>query len=149
MLNLNILVHKQATFGSKSLRIFGPQVWSSLSYHIKSSENFDSFKMINTGTVQPALVKFVMQLKIQKDRLSLKGEYGTGDTSRMHHVGMVVNYHKVLRPGCCSCHRFRVWLLYSSFVQILILCLFYGTHLQLGFLYLDNGYKNLIFMFSL
>ena len=39
MLNLNIPVHNQVTFGSKSLRVFGPNVWNSLPYHIKSSEN--------------------------------------------------------------------------------------------------------------
>ena len=46
MLNLNIPVHNQVTFGSKSLRVFGPKVWNSLAYHIKSSENLESFKMI-------------------------------------------------------------------------------------------------------
>ena len=46
VINLNILVHNQVTFGSKSLRVFGPKVWNSLPYHIKSSENLESFKMI-------------------------------------------------------------------------------------------------------
>ena len=46
MLNLNIPVHKQVTFGSKSLRVFGPKVWNILPYHLKSSENLESFKMI-------------------------------------------------------------------------------------------------------
>ena len=46
ILNLNIPVHNQVIFGSKSLRVFGPKVWSSLPYHIKSSENLESFKMI-------------------------------------------------------------------------------------------------------
>ena len=46
MLNLNIAVHKQVTFGSKSLRVFGLKVWNSLSYHIKSSENLKSLKLI-------------------------------------------------------------------------------------------------------
>ena len=45
MLNLNIPVHKQITFGSKSLRVFGPKVWNSLPY-IKSSEYLESFKML-------------------------------------------------------------------------------------------------------
>ena len=35
MLNLNIPVHKQVTFGSKSLRVFGPKVWNNLPYRIK------------------------------------------------------------------------------------------------------------------
>ena len=45
MLNLNIPVHNQVSFGSKSLRVFGPKVWKSLPYHIKSFENLESFKM--------------------------------------------------------------------------------------------------------
>ena len=46
MLNLNLPVHNLVTFGSKSLRVFGPKIWNSLPYHIKSSENLESFKMI-------------------------------------------------------------------------------------------------------
>ena len=67
MLNLSLPVHNQVTFGSKSLRVFGPKIWNSLPYHIKSSENLESFKMIlNTGMVQDAIVKFVMHHKIQE-----------------------------------------------------------------------------------
>ena len=69
MLNLSIPVNNQVTFGSKSLRVFGPKVSNNLPYHIKSSENLESFKMIiNTGTVQDAIVKFVIHHKIMKDR---------------------------------------------------------------------------------
>ena len=46
MLNLSLPVHNQVTFGSKSLRVFGPKIWNSMPYHIKSSENLESFKMI-------------------------------------------------------------------------------------------------------
>ena len=46
MLNLGLPVHNQVTFGSKSLRVFGPKIWNSLPYHIKSSKNLESFKMI-------------------------------------------------------------------------------------------------------
>ena len=46
MLDLNIPVQNQVTFGSKSLRAFGPKVWNNLPYHIESSENLESFKMI-------------------------------------------------------------------------------------------------------
>ena len=46
MLNLNIPVHNQVTSGSKSLRVFRTKVWNSLHYHIKSSENLGSLKMI-------------------------------------------------------------------------------------------------------
>ena len=38
ILNLNITVHNQVTFGNKSLIVFGLNVWNSLPYHIKSSE---------------------------------------------------------------------------------------------------------------
>ena len=46
MLNLSLPVYNQVTFGSKSLRVFGPKILNSLPYHIKSSENLESFKMI-------------------------------------------------------------------------------------------------------
>ena len=39
-LNLNIPNYNQLTFGKKSLRIFGPKIWSSLPYHIKSSKKY-------------------------------------------------------------------------------------------------------------
>ena len=41
ILNLNIPVYNQVTLGSKGLRVFGPKVWNSLSYHMKSSENLN------------------------------------------------------------------------------------------------------------
>ena len=34
----------QVSYGKKSLRTFGPKLWNSLPYHIKSSENLESFK---------------------------------------------------------------------------------------------------------
>ena len=43
-LNLNIPNYNQVTFGKKSLRIFGPKIWNSLPYHIKSSKNLETFK---------------------------------------------------------------------------------------------------------
>ena len=46
MLNLNIPVHGQVIFGSKNLRVFGSKVWNSLPYHMKSSENHESFIMV-------------------------------------------------------------------------------------------------------
>ena len=46
MLNLNIPIHNQVTFGRKSLRVFGPKDWNSLSYHVKSANNLESLKMI-------------------------------------------------------------------------------------------------------
>ena len=43
-LNLNIPNYNQVTLGKKSLRIFGPKIWSSLPYHIKSSITLKSLK---------------------------------------------------------------------------------------------------------
>ena len=45
-LNLNIPNYKQVTFGKKSLRKFGPNIWNSLPYRIKSSKNLESFKTV-------------------------------------------------------------------------------------------------------
>ena len=45
-LNLNIPNYNQVTFGKKSLRIFGPKIWNSLLYHIKSSKNLQSFQTV-------------------------------------------------------------------------------------------------------
>ena len=43
-MNMIIPEFNQVTYGKKSLRTFGPKLWNSLSYHIKSSENLESFK---------------------------------------------------------------------------------------------------------
>ena len=43
-LNLNIPNYNQVTLGKKSLRIFGPKIWSSLPYQIKSSITLKSLK---------------------------------------------------------------------------------------------------------
>ena len=45
-LNLNIPNYNQVTFGKKCLRIFGPKIWNSLPYHIKSSKNLETFKTV-------------------------------------------------------------------------------------------------------
>ena len=45
-LNLNIPNYNQVTFGEKSLRIFGPKIWNSLPYRIKSSKNLGTFKTV-------------------------------------------------------------------------------------------------------
>ena len=34
----------QRTFGYKSLKVLGPKIWNNLPYHIKSSDNLDTFK---------------------------------------------------------------------------------------------------------
>ena len=45
-LNFSIAKYNQVTFETKCLKGFGPKIWKSLHYHIKPSENLDSFKMI-------------------------------------------------------------------------------------------------------
>ena len=45
-LKLAIPKPNQATFGTKSLRSYGPIMWNGLTYHIKTSENVNSFKAI-------------------------------------------------------------------------------------------------------
>ena len=42
-LNLNIPNYNQVTFGKKSLRIFGPEIWNSF---LKSSKNLESFNNV-------------------------------------------------------------------------------------------------------
>ena len=43
-LNLDVSTINQVSFGGKSLRYYGPKIWNSLSFHIKSSENLEAFK---------------------------------------------------------------------------------------------------------
>ena len=43
-MNMIIPEFNQVSCGKKSLRTFGPKLWNSLPYHIKSSENLESFK---------------------------------------------------------------------------------------------------------
>ena len=45
-LNLNIPNYNQVTFGKKSLRIFGPKIWNSLPYHVKSSKNLETYQKL-------------------------------------------------------------------------------------------------------
>ena len=45
-LNLEVPVVNQTTFGVKSIRFYGPKIWNSLPFHIKSSENLETFKNI-------------------------------------------------------------------------------------------------------
>ena len=45
-LNLDVPTIKQVSFGDKSLRCYGPKIWNSLPFHIKSSENLEAFKNI-------------------------------------------------------------------------------------------------------
>ena len=43
ILNLDVPTINQVSFGGKSLRYYGPKIWNSLSFHIKSSENLEAF----------------------------------------------------------------------------------------------------------
>ena len=43
-LNLDIPKWNQITFGYKSLKVLGPKIWNNLLYHVKSSDNLDTFK---------------------------------------------------------------------------------------------------------
>ena len=45
-LNLEISNPNQVRFGEKSLRNFGPKIWNTLPYHIKSSENLKIFRSL-------------------------------------------------------------------------------------------------------
>ena len=36
----------QVSFGDNGLRYYGPKIWNSLPFHIKSSENLEAFKNI-------------------------------------------------------------------------------------------------------
>ena len=43
-LNLDITKWNQKPFGYKSLKVLGPKIWNNFPYHVKSSENLDTFK---------------------------------------------------------------------------------------------------------
>ena len=43
-INMIIPEFNQASHGTKSLKTYGPKFWNSPPYHIKSSENLESFK---------------------------------------------------------------------------------------------------------
>ena len=45
-INLEIPRVNQELFGTKSLRFYGPKIWNSLPYHIKSAKNLLCFKNV-------------------------------------------------------------------------------------------------------
>ena len=47
-LNLEIPKSYQVCFGTKSLRIQSPRVWSTLPFHIKSKGNYQTFEYVIT-----------------------------------------------------------------------------------------------------
>ena len=48
-LNLDVPTINQVSFGDKSLRYYGPKIWNSLPFHIKSSKNLEAFENIITN----------------------------------------------------------------------------------------------------
>ena len=44
--NLDVLTINQVSFGDKSLRCYGPKIWNSFPFYIKSSENLEALKNI-------------------------------------------------------------------------------------------------------
>ena len=45
-LNLDVPNINQVSFGDKSLRYYRPKIWNLLPFHVKSSDNLESFKKI-------------------------------------------------------------------------------------------------------
>ena len=45
-LNLSVPKVSQVSYGAKSLRYYGPKIWNSLPFHVKTSENLKTFKDI-------------------------------------------------------------------------------------------------------
>ena len=59
-LNLEAAIVNEVTLGVKSIRYFGPKIWNSFPFHIKSSESLTTFKKIKkTGTPSHANDIFV------------------------------------------------------------------------------------------
>ena len=42
-LNLNVPKVNQVSYGEKSLRYYGPKIWNSLRFYVKTSENLNNF----------------------------------------------------------------------------------------------------------
>ena len=45
-INLEAPIINEVTLGVKSIRYFGPKIWNSFPFHIKSSESLTTFKKI-------------------------------------------------------------------------------------------------------
>ena len=43
-LNLNIPRRNQVSFGTKSLKLYGPKIWNALPVNIKTAKNLNAFK---------------------------------------------------------------------------------------------------------
>ena len=66
-LNLQIPKPNEATFGTRSLRSYGLKIWNVVPYHIKTSDNLNSSKVIGMETI--VLAEFA-NIRLQDDRLS-------------------------------------------------------------------------------
>ena len=66
-LNLDVPTINQVSFGGKSLRYYRPKIWNSLSFHIKSSENLEAFKILQkTGMMFLESARCVNIIKYQQ-----------------------------------------------------------------------------------
>ena len=45
-LNLNIPRRNQVSFGTKSLKLYGPKIWNALPVNIKTAKNLNAFKYL-------------------------------------------------------------------------------------------------------
>ena len=51
-LNLEIPKLNQATFGTKSLKSYGPKIWNALPYHIKNPDNLNSLNPLSNVAME-------------------------------------------------------------------------------------------------
>ena len=63
-LNLEILKPNQATSGTRILRSFGLKTWNAFPYHIKTSDNFNSFKFVIQCWGVYLLSKLLLSIKV-------------------------------------------------------------------------------------
>ena len=63
-LNLEIPTPNQATFGTRILRSYGLKTWNAFPYHIKTSDNLNSFKFVIKCWGVYLLSKLLLSIKI-------------------------------------------------------------------------------------
>ena len=71
-LHLEIPKPNQATFGTRNLRSYGPKIWNALPYHIKTSDNLNSFKAISNVGMETIVIVESANILLQDNRLSQK-----------------------------------------------------------------------------
>ena len=70
-LNLEIPKLNQATFGARSLRSYGPEAWYVLPYHMKTSDNLNSFKsVLGWKSLHLQSLRTYANIRLQDNRLS-------------------------------------------------------------------------------